>query len=155
MRHSTKRTRKQSRGRSRRQRQQGGAIFTTEEKDNLVNNGGFTYEHLDYLGSLPNDFRRLFGSFERNDYNFIKAWQMSVSDLYDIPPTAENMKQLAEKTIEDFKYFFERRSNPQFAQNDAPEQDTSSVNLDTNISSVSFGGSKKRKYTRRRSNKKH
>lgn len=154
MKHSTKRTRRQIRtrkqSRSRRQRQRGGTVFTTQEKDNLVNDGGFTYEQLDYLTSLPNNFRTLFGSTNANDYDFIKSWQKSVSELYDIPPTSENMKELAAKTIEDFKYFFERRASQAQEQEITPQND----DMDVNISSVTFGGRIKRRHTRRRSNKK-
>lgn len=162
MKHSVKKTRKQSRGRSRSQkkarsrRQQGGTTFTTEQKDNLIKDGGFTIEQLDYLASLPENFRTLFGSTDQSDYDFIKRWQISVSDLYDIPPTSENMKELANKTIEDFKYFFERRALQQQGSLAEPSQDNSitfndtSADMDANISSVSFGGKKKRR-TRRRS----
>lgn len=163
MKHSRKRTRRQTkqrtrsqrRSRARSRRQQGGTTFTTEQKDNLIKDGGFTMEQLDYLASLPENFRSLFGSIEQNDYDFIKKWQTSVSELYDIPPTSENMKDLANKTIEDFKYFFERRA----AQEEAPLEQSSIQNqddsitfndMDANISSVSLGGRKKRR-TRRRS----
>jgi hypothetical protein len=150
VRKSRKKTHKRGRGRSLR----GGAVFTTEEKDNLRKDGGFTQDQLDYLASLPENFRSSFGSVQNSDYDFIKSWQMSVSDLYDIPPTPENMKQLAEKTIEDFKYFFERRTQQQ-EQPQAETDDTGSVwdEMDANISSVSLGGKRKRRYTRRRSNK--
>lgn len=159
MKRHVKRTRKQSRRLSRAQRksrsrkQKGGTTFTTEQKDNLIKDGGFTIEQLDYLASLPENFRSMFGSVVDNDYDFIKQWQQSVSELYDIPPTQENMKQLANKTIEDFKYFFERRSNNQEDQrdehNDSVTFDNSIADMDANISSISLGGKKRRK-TRRR-----
>lgn len=162
MKTSTKRTRKQSRTKMQRQRktrsrkQQGGTTFTTQEKDNLIKDGGFTIEQLDYLASLPQNFRSLFGSVNKSDYDFIKSWQSSVSDLYDIPPIPENMKELANKTIEDFKYFFERRAAQQENSLEESTQDSSITmngdltDMDANISSVSFGGKKKRR-TRRRS----
>lgn len=162
MKHSTKIGRKQSRRKMQKQRktrsrkQKGGTTFTTEQKDNLIKDGGFTIDQLDYLASLPENFRSIFGSVDQSDYDFIKKWQTSVSDLYDIPPTPENMKELANKTIEDFKYFFERRAVQEAAPLEEPNQDDSitfnnaSEDMDANISSVSFGGKKKRR-TRRRS----
>lgn len=160
MKRSIKKTRKQSRRRTRSQRvarsrkQQGGATFTTEQKDNLIKDGGFTIEQLDYLASLPENFRTLFGSAVQSDYDFVKKWQESVSELYDIPPTSENMKELANKTIEDFRYFFESRANNQQDNQQEVEMDDSitfgnnSTDMDANISSVSLGGKKRR--TRRR-----
>lgn len=156
MKHSVRRSRKRTQKRTRTRGHRGGAVFTTQEKDNLIKDGGFTQEHLDYLASLPNNFGSLFGSYEQNDYNFIKAWQMSVSELYDIPPTPENMKELAAKTIEDFKYFFERRAQQQSQPQEQVQEDELgdiTNELDANISSVSLGGRRKRRYTRRRSNK--
>lgn len=154
MKRSVKKTRKQSRTqrKSRSIKQHGGTTLTESDKNNLINDGGFTREQVDYLVSLPDNFRTSFGSRHINDYTFIKDWQMSVSDLYGIPPIAENMKELASKTIEDFKYFFERMSAQ---QTEEPNQDDSitfgntSADMDANISSVSLGGKKKRR-TRRR-----
>jgi len=158
-----KRTLKKNRKYSRKQK--GGATFTTQEKDNLINDGGFTQEDLAYLATLPENFsREIFGSVDGSNYDFIKRWQMSVSDMYDIPPTPQNMRELARKTIEDFKYFFERRGQEAIVdeneQNRLDASNISDVNLnEVNISELpSFGGvhhkknkkSKKRKTMRRK-----
>ncbi len=161
MKNSIRKTRRKTQKRGRRRSLRGGAIFSTEEKDNLRKDGGFTQEQLDYLASLPENFRSSFGSVQNSDYDFIKSWQMSVSDLYDIPPTPENMKELASKTIEDFKYFFERRAPQEEPRQEDNNHLTDGLEdglengLDENISSVSLGGKRKRRHTRRRSNKRH
>jgi hypothetical protein len=162
-----KRTLRKNRKYSRKQK--GGTTFSTQEKDNLLKDGGFTQEHLDYLATLPEDLGRVFGSVTGTNYDFIKRWQMSVSDMYEIPPTSQNMRELANKTIEDFKFYFDRiAENQQNRMNERQENrmnereqnniDISNIS-DVNISELpSFGGvhhkkqkkSKKQKTTRRK-----
>lgn len=147
-----KRTLRKNRKYSRKQK--GGTTFTTEEKNNLLKDGGFTQEHLDYLATLPENLATAFGSVSGTNYDFIKRWQMSVSDMYDIPPTSQNMRHLADKTIEDFKYFFERR--PEQSEINQDEQNTldDSNISDANISELpSFGGVHHKKHKRTKKQK--
>lgn len=158
-----KRTLRKSKKYSRKQK--GGATFTTQEKDNLINDGGFTQEHLDYLATLPEDFSRILGSVTGSNYDFIKRWQVSVSDMYDIPPISENMRQLANQTIEDIKSYFERINERQEELSEAEQNQLDMSNIsDINVNEIniserpSFGGvhhkkqkkSKKRKTNRRK-----
>jgi hypothetical protein len=149
MKRTLKRNRKYSR------KQKGGTTFSTQEKDNLIKDGGFTQEHLDYLATLPEDLGSVFGSVSGTNYDFIKRWQMSVSDMYDIPPTSQNMRELANKTIEDFKFYFERRNQPQeMDQNEENQLDISNIS-DANISELpSFGGIRHKRGKRTRKQKK-
>jgi hypothetical protein len=152
MKKSVKRTR---RSKSRTRTQKGGAVFTTQEKDNLIRDGGFTQEQLDYLASLPENFRRDFGSVTQSDYDFIKDWQKSVSELYDIPFTPENMKEISSRTIEDFKYHYDRARNQDQAFENMDNSIISSVNEnEQNISELpSFFGGKSRRNRRKKSRK--
>lgn len=136
------------RTKSRRKTQKGGTTFTTQEKDNLIRDGGFTQEQLDYLASLPENFRREFGAVSSSDYDFIKDWQKSIAELYDIPLIPENMKEIADRTIQDFKYHYERSGNNQI-MDDSITFDVENPN-EVNISErPSFGGKYKKSMKRR------
>jgi hypothetical protein len=135
------------RHRKSRKSQKGGTTFTTQEKDNLIRDGGFTQEHLDYLASLPENFRREFGGVTSSDYDFIKDWQKSISELYDIPFIPENMKEIADRTIQDFKYHYERR-NTSNNIDDSITFDVENPN-EINISNVSLGGKRKKTIKKR------
>jgi len=135
------------RAKSRRKTQKGGATFTTQEKDNLIRDGGFTQEHLDYLASLPENFRTEFGAVSSSDYDFIKDWQKSTAELYDIPFIPENMKEIADRTIQDFKYHFER-SGRNTNIDDSNTFDIENPN-ELNVSNISLGGRRRKSIKRR------